>query len=91
MNKSDLVAAVARKENISEAIAIKIVNIIFNKFAETLKKGNRIAIRGFGAFSVRQYGAYSGRSPKTGKAVEVKPKRLPYFKVGKELKERVNG
>ncbi len=91
MTKSDLIAALAKKENLTEKNATEIVRLIFDGFADTLMKGGRIEIRGFGSFCLRQYGAYTGRSPKTGKAVEVKPKRLPYFKVGKELKKRVDG
>jgi len=90
MNKSDLIMALAKKENISEAMAIKIVNMVFDGFAETLKKGGRIEVRGFGSFSVRSYKPYTGRNPKTGKRVKVKPKRLPFFKVGRGLKERVD-
>jgi len=58
---------------------------------DTLTKGGRIELRGFGSFCVREYDAYTGRNPKNGKKVDVKPKRLPFFKVGKELKEMVNG
>ena len=68
-----------------------IVNIVFDGFTNELKNGGRIEIRGFGSFTVREYGAYDGRNPKTGNAVSVKPKRLPFFKVGKELKEMVDG
>ena len=56
----------------------------------SLRRGERIEIRGFGSFEIRNYRAYEGRNPRTGSAVSVKPKRLPFFKVGKELKERVN-
>ena len=57
---------------------------------ETLKKGDRIEIRGFGSYAVREYQAYTGRNPKTGETTDVKPKKLPFFKVGKELKAKVN-
>ena len=63
----------------------------FDGFKKILKDSGRIEIRGFGNFTVREYNAYKGRNPKTGRSVEVKPKRLPFFKVGKELLERVNG
>ena len=89
MNKSDLIAALATKENLTEKQATEIINLIFNGFAETMKNGGRIEIRGFGSFTVRKYEPYTGRNPKTGKNIAVKPKRLPFFKVGKELKERV--
>ena len=67
-----------------------IVNAIFDSMEQALKRGERIEIRGLGSFEVRSYKAYDGRNPRTGSRVEVKPKRLPFFKVGKELKERVN-
>jgi integration host factor subunit beta len=91
MNKADLIEALAVKEGLQEQEAYTIVNLIFDGFTDTLKKGGRIEIRGFGSFSAREYGGYTGSNPKTGKKVDVKPKRLPFFKVGKELKERVNG
>jgi integration host factor subunit beta len=90
MNKSDLITALAAKEKLTEKLATEIVNLIFNGFANTLKKGNRIDIRGFGTFSVREYKAYTGRNPLTGKDVDVRPKKLPFFKVGRELKEMVD-
>lgn len=91
MNKSDLIAALSLKENLSEKNASEIVNLIFDGFTDTLKKGERIEIRGFGCFSVREYDGYAGRNPKTGEKTRVGPKRLPFFKVGKELKARVEG
>ena len=91
MNKSDLIAALADKENLTEKQATETVNLIFDGFTDTLKKGDRIEIRGFGSFCMREYGAYTGRNPKTGKTVDVKQKKLPFFKVGKELKKMVNG
>lgn len=90
MNKSGLIETLSRKENLTEKKAIDLVNLIFKGFAEELKKGGRIEIRGFGSFVVREYGAYTGRNPKTGRNIKVEPKRLPFFKVGKELKERVD-
>jgi len=91
MNKSDLVTLLSSRENITEKQAGEIINLVFDGFIDTLKKGGRIEIRGFGAFSVRNYKPYAGRNPRTGKIVEVKPKKLPFFKVGKELKKRVDG
>ena len=90
MTKSDLIAALAAKENPTEKQATEIINLIFTGFTDTLKKGGRIEIRDFGSFSVRQYKSYTGRNPKTGKAVDVRPKKLPFFKVGKELKGMVD-
>jgi integration host factor subunit beta len=91
MNKSDLIDAISLKENLTDKNASEIVNLIFGGFTDALKKGGRIEIRGFGSFSVREYGAYTGRNPKNGKKTEVGAKKLPFFKVGKELKARVNG
>jgi integration host factor subunit beta len=90
MNKTDLIEALAAKEKLTGKMAIEITNMIFNGFTDTLKKGDRIKIRGFGSFSVREYKPYTGRNPKTGKNVDVQPKKLPFFKVGQELKKRVN-
>jgi len=90
MTKSDLISILATKNNLTEAQAFRIVNLIFDGFEDALAKGDRIEIRGFGSFVMREYKTYTGRNPKTGKEVEVKPKRLPLFKVGKELKERMN-
>jgi len=91
MNRSDLIEALAKKENLKNKEADEIVNMVFKGFTNALKDGDRIEIRGFGSFSVREYGAYAGKNPMTGKKVQVGEKKLPYFKVGKELKARVNG
>ena len=90
MNKSDLINSLSTKENLTEKNAIEIVNMIFDGFTNTLKKGGRIEIRQFGSFTVREHGAYTGINPKTGKKIQVESKRSPFFKVGKGLKERVN-
>jgi len=91
MNKADLIEMLANKENLTDKQAKDVVNLMFKGFTNELKNGGRIEIRGFGAFSVREYKAYKGRNPKTGNNVEVKSKRLPFFKVGRELKKRVAG
>jgi integration host factor subunit beta len=70
--------------------ATEIIKLIFNGFTDTMKKGDRIEIRGFGSFTVREYKSYKGRNPKTGKNIDVRPKKLPFFKVGKDLKGMVN-
>jgi len=90
MNKSGLIEALSQKENLTEKKAIEVVNLIFKGFTDELRKSGRIEIRGFGSFVVRKYDAYTGRNPKTGKSIKVFPKRLPFFKVGKELKEKVD-
>ena len=91
MNKSDLIDALAEKYKLTEKQATEIVDLMFKGFINELKNGGRIEIRGFGSFVVRQYGAYKGRDPRTGETVDVKPKRLPFFKVGAELKKMVDG
>ncbi len=90
MNKSELIQTLAERHNLPLIKAEKVVNLIFDQMIEALKNDERIEIRGFGSFENRNYGAYTGRNPKTGEAIEVSRKRLPFFKVGKELKERVN-
>ena len=90
MTKSDLIEVVANKLHLPKGKAELIVNCIFDSMEDSLKKGERIEIRGFGSFEIRHYKSYEGRNPRTGEPVEVQPKRLPFFKVGKELKERVN-
>ena len=70
--------------------AEEVVNLIYLKMLETMVQGGRIEIRGFGSFVVKEYQAYQGRNPKTGDKISVPPKKLPFFKVGKELKERID-
>ena len=90
MNKSDLIEALSTKLNLTEKKAIDVVNLIFKGFTDELKKNGRIEIRGFGSFVVKKYRSYTGRIPKTGPKIQVEPKKLPFFKVGKELKVRVD-
>jgi integration host factor subunit beta len=90
MTKSDLIEAVANQLKLPKGKAELIVNCIFDSMEDALKRGERIEIRGFGSFEIRNYKSYEGRNPRTGDPVAVEPKRLPFFKVGKELKERVN-
>ncbi len=90
MNKAQLINIVSERTNVTQKVAKVIVDTLFNGMKESLEKGDRIEIRGFGRFVVRNYGGYKGRNPKTGEIVEVPPKKLPFFKVGKELKELVN-
>lgn len=89
MNKSDLIEQLAISRDISIKRAEQVVSELFGSMSEALLDGERIEIRGFGSFEIREYGSYTGRNPKTGEPIEVKPKRLPFFKVGKELRERV--
>src|SRR5882757_966500 len=90
MTKSELIDAMAARSQLTKARAELVVNCVFEAMTEALQRGEGIEIRGFGSFTVRPYKAYSGRKPRTRAPVPVPPKRLPFFKVGKELKELVN-
>ena len=90
MNKSELIEAVAHEMNMTPREASDVVSTILDSMCDTLAKGNTIEIRGFGSFVIKDYESYLGRNPKTGEKIKVPPKRLPFFKVGKELRERVN-
>ncbi len=90
MTKADLINLISEEAKITRVKAETVVNTIFDSMVESLLKGDRIEIRGFGSFVNRAYGSYKGRNPRTGEVIEVKDKKLPFFKVGKELKEAVN-
>jgi len=90
MNKLELIAQLKTEANISRMEASKVVQIFFDDMTETLAKGDRVEIRGLCSFYVKNYKSYTGRNPKTGDKVRIKPKKLPFFKPGKELKERVD-
>ena len=90
MTKSELIDAVAQRTKITKSRAEQVVNCVFESMTYALERGEGIEIRGFGSFTVRHYKPYNGRNPRTGKPVPVPAKRLPFFKVGKELKELVN-
>ncbi|MGQ9485822.1 MAG: HU family DNA-binding protein [Desulfosoma sp.] len=90
MTKSQLIEALAKAEGITLKAAEVAVNVTFESMEKALMQGDRVEIRGFGSFKVKNYDGYKGRNPKTGELIEVRPKRLPFFKVGKELKERVD-
>ena len=90
MTKADLINKIAEKANITRVKAEIVVNTIFDSMVDALMKDHRIEIRGFGSFVNRQYDAYQGRNPRTGEVINVDQKKLPFFKVGKELKEDVN-
>lgn len=90
MNKSELIDALSQELNMPLREASSITNTILDTMADALAKGDSIEIRGFGSFVVKNYETYFGRNPKTGQKIKVPPKKLPFFKVGKELKERVN-
>ncbi|MFC1886904.1 HU family DNA-binding protein [Thermodesulfobacteriota bacterium] len=90
MNKSDLINDLKYEADLSRSDAEIVVESFFDSVAETLSGGERVEIRGFGSFTVKDYKAYVGRNPKNGVQIEVPSKKLPFFKVGKELKERVD-
>lgn len=90
MNKSELVEHLAERARMTKKKSEQIVNLVFEQMSEALRRGDRVEIRGFGSFTSRPYQAYTGRNPRTGETIPVPAKRLPFFKVGKELKERVD-
>ena len=90
MNKSELIEALAEKINMPMREAGSITNTLIDTMTEALANGDSIEIRGFGSFVVKEYTSYTGRNPKTGQRIKVSPKKLPFFKVGKELREKVN-
>jgi integration host factor subunit beta len=90
MNKSDLMMALKENVNLSRQEAENIVNVFFQSIEDSLGNGGRVEIRGFGSFTVNGYKSYVGRNPKTGERIRVPSKKLPFFKVGKELKEMVD-
>ena len=90
MTKSQLIEAVVNQGGYPRKVVEVAVNEIFDAMTAAMEKGERIEIRGFGNFTVREYKAYRGRNPKTGDQVEVPAKRMPFFKVGKDLRERIN-
>ncbi|MDZ7832367.1 MAG: HU family DNA-binding protein [Desulfobacterales bacterium] len=90
MNKLELISALKKESNISKSEAAKVVQIFFDSMADALIEGERIEIRGLCSFFVKEYKSYTGRNPKTGEKVKIQPKKLPFFKCGKELRERVN-
>lgn len=90
MVKSELIESLAERADITLAKAEEVVDLFFNGVTETLAQGDRVEIRGFGAFTVREYKSYTGRNPKTGEQITVPPKKLPFWKTGQELKQRVD-
>lgn len=91
MNKLELIVALKEDANITKSEATKIVAVFFDEMSEALAKNNRVEIRGLCSFYVKKYKSYRGRNPKTGESVTVSEKKLPFFKCGKELKDRVDG
>jgi integration host factor subunit beta len=91
MNKSELIKALAEKKKLHIEESTKIVTAFVDAVKEALVRGDRVEIRGFGSFKIKAYSGYIGRNPKTGAVVKVQPKKLPFFRPGKELKEYING
>lgn len=90
MNRRDLIQKLSETQNLSQSQAAKGVELFFNQMAAALANGDRVEIRGLCSMFVKEYKSYTGRNPKTGEQVTVTPKKLPYFKCGKDLKERVD-
>ena len=90
MNKSELIKTLAEENGISTDESTVIVNTFFDSIRQALLAEQRVEIRGLGSFKIKEYQGYSGRNPKTGAVVEVAPKKLPFFRAGKELKECIN-
>jgi len=91
MNKIELIQALKDLNHLSKSEAEAVINLFFNKMADAMAQGERVEIRGLCSFFVKKYKAYTGRNPKTGEKVKVAPKKLPFFKVGKDLMDRVDG
>ena len=90
MNKAQLIDAIAAEQNLAKTQTAQIVDAVFENITKSLAKGEELAVSGFGTFKVSQRKARTGRNPKTGEVINVAAKRLPFFKVGKELKDRVD-
>ncbi len=90
MNKLDLIETLKEKEGLTKNEATAVVHLFFYEMSNALANGDRVEIRGLCSFYVKKYKAYTGRNPKTGEHIKIKPKKLPFFKCGKKLKERVD-
>lgn len=90
MNKSELISTLSEEGKLPLDEAATVVNTFIDSIKDSLAQGNRVEIRGFGSFKMKEYAGYTGRNPKTGEIVEVQSKRLPFFRTGKELKEYLN-
>jgi integration host factor subunit beta len=91
MTKHEFMEALFERGNLSLKEAEIVVNTMFKMMTETLRNGDRIELRGFGSFKIKDYESYMGRNPKTGERIQVKAKKMPFFKVGRELRSRVDG
>ncbi len=90
MNKLELISTLKERANLTKSEAAEVIKIFFDSLSDSFVKGERVEIRGLCSFHIKEYKSYVGRNPKTGQKVDIPPKRLPFFKCGKELKERVD-
>lgn len=90
MNKLELISTLKDRADLTKSEAAEVIKIFFDSLADSFVKGERVEIRGLCSFHIKEYKSYVGRNPKTGQKVQIPPKRLPFFKCGKELKERVD-
>lgn len=90
MNKPDIIEALHSEAGLTKTDAATVIDLFFNKMSDALAKGERIELRGLSSFYVKEYPGYTSRNPKTGKKAKILPKQLPFFKCGKELKDRVD-
>ena len=90
MNKLELISTLKERANLTKSESAEVIKIFFDSLSESFADGDRVEIRGFCSFHIKEYKSYTGRNPKTGQKVTIPPKRLPFFKCGKELKERVD-
>lgn len=90
MNKLKLIETLKERCSLNQKEAMDLVNVFFGEIAAALARGDRVELRGLWAFHLKEYQSYTGRNPKTGKPVRVASKKLPFFKCGKDLKERVD-
>ena len=90
MNKLELISTLKEKTMLTKSEAAQVVKIFFDSLSDAFVKGERVEIRGFCSFYIKEYKSYTGRNPKTGQKVTIPPKRLPFFKCGKDLKDRVD-
>ena len=91
MTRIELIDALALRRNLPRSTAEEVVGVFFDALSDTLARGTRVELRGFGSFQVRRYGGYTGRNPRTGQAIAVGEKWLPHFRPGKQLRARVDG
>lgn len=90
MNKLELISTLKDRAGLTKSEAAEVIRIFFDSLADSFVEGERVEIRGLCSFHIKEYKSYVGRNPKTGQKVQIPPKRLPFFKCGKELKERVD-